>query len=115
MRVTVDLDTLKRKRLGKVFRRLIKLTGKVPEVRRSSGGKGYHLVVRGLKISYLESIWIRYRCGDDMRRIMFDTEAVKKPKQILWFAKEVVLGEHAGKKGFSEVVKYGDVIKGKSP
>ncbi len=113
MRVTVDLDTLKRKRLGKVFRRLIKLTGKVPEIRRSSGGKGYHLIVRGLDISYEESIWIRYRCGDDVKRIIFDTEMVRKPKQILWFAKEVVLGEHAGKKGFSEVITYGEAVKGK--
>ena len=91
MRVTVDLDLSSIKRLRKVFRRLCHLTGKAPVVRKSSFGKGYHLIVSGLDISYRESIKIRYKCGDDMKRIFFDTETVNKPKQILWTSKKVML------------------------
>jgi hypothetical protein len=93
MRVTVDLDDKSIKRLKKVYRRLCFLTGKAPKVRASSFGKGYHLIVWGLDITYQESLWIRYKCGDDMRRIYFDTETNNKPRQILWNAKRFLLGD----------------------
>ena len=105
MRVTIDVDCKSPKRLRKVVRRICHYTGKYPEIRKSSGGKGYHVIVRGMNISYLDSIWIRYKCGDDTKRLQFDTDTVNKPRQILWSAKQILIGDRAGERGFSEWIK----------
>jgi len=90
MRVTIDIDRKSRRRLRKVYRRLIKLTGKAPKVYLSAFRKGYHLIVSDINISYKESLKMRLKCGDDVKRLYFDMEADGKPRQILWSRKEIL-------------------------
>lgn len=54
------------------------------ELRRSSSGQGYHLIARGLDITYEESLTIRRALGDCPTRLRFDEEMNHKPKAILW-------------------------------
>ena len=61
----------------------------IVEVAESSGGKGYHLIVSGLPISFQQAIEIRRWLGDDQQRIKFDLQHKNqsKPKQILFTKK----------------------------
>jgi len=112
MRVTVDLDGPGVERFRRAFWTLYRETGKVPEVRVSSGGKGFHLIVRGLPITFEESLRIRGLAGDDPMRMRFDRESWSegwcKPRQILW-------GKKIWKDGRGEArkVSYFEVISGR--
>lgn len=82
--VTIDMDG---PRVAEVIRAVetLKEYGYV-EGRISSGGKGFHLRIRGT-VEALESWRLRVRCGDDIRRLYFDSEYNKKPGQILFSRK----------------------------
>lgn len=85
MRITLDLDEPSELKLLKAYYNLRQF-GNV-EVRRSSSGRGYHMIVRGLPISYDASLLIRAMLGECKTRLRFDSEKNMKPKQILWSAK----------------------------
>ena len=59
------------------------------EVRRSAGGRGYHMLIKGLPISYDDSLKIRAMLGECETRLRFDMEKNLKMKQILWRAKVI--------------------------
>ena len=59
------------------------------EVRKSSTGKGNHMIVRGIPITYEDSLRIRAMLGECPNRLRFDSEDNHKPKQILWCEKIV--------------------------
>jgi len=87
MRVTIDLDEPSELMKLKTLFNLIYFTGRTPEVKISSSGKGLHYIVRGLKITYNESLILRMICNDDINRVRFDTQPLYsrfKPRQILW-------------------------------
>jgi len=84
MRVTIDLDERNEEKLLKIIAYFVKNFKVFPEVRISSSGRGYHVVVRGLNISFEESIRLRKKLGDDAKRIEFDLKTKFKPKQILF-------------------------------
>jgi len=88
LRVTLDLDAPTELGLLKAFYNLQRF-GEV-ELRESSGGHGgYHMICRGLPISYEDSLRIRETLGDDSMRLRFDEEKNHKPKSILWRAKVI--------------------------
>lgn len=86
MRITLDLDEPSQLKLLKAYYNLRRF-GNV-EIRRSASGRGYHMIVRGLQISYEDSLTIRAMLGECETRLRFDSEKNKKMKQILWSAKE---------------------------
>lgn len=88
VRVTVDCDD--QTQGWKSYNKLIKHTGKKPIVYLSPSGRGFHFIVRDLKISFEESLRLRELCGDDKNRIWIDKNTQHKPKQILWTKKEVI-------------------------
>lgn len=117
MRVVVDIDSRDPHRARKVARRLYKLTGKAPEIRISSMGRGYGFIVRGLPITFEHALWIRRKCGDDPMHVRFDAETNRKPKSILWTAKRVRscpeksrLAPFLGKKMEVKPITYGELM-----
>jgi len=87
MRITLDLDRPSELKLLSAYFNL-KRFGDV-EVRKSAGGAGYHLIVRGVPITYEDSLRIRAMLRECPMRLRFDEEATYKPKQILWKAKVI--------------------------
>jgi len=83
MRVTVDLDSPSELKLLATYFNMKGLNGNI-NVRRSAGGEGYHLIVRGLPITFETSLLLRRLFGDDQVRISFDEEDSEKPKQVLY-------------------------------
>jgi len=66
------------------YLKLWELTGVKPEPRISSRGHGLQFICRGVQCSYAYSLEIRRMCGEDEKRLQFDEELDRKPKQILW-------------------------------
>jgi len=91
MRVTVDLDCLRRRVLKRALWRASRI-GSV-EVRLSPSHRGVHLILRNLPISYKESLALRGWIGDDSTRLKFDSILAKKPLQILWRWKQTDDGQ----------------------
>jgi hypothetical protein len=85
MRVTIDIDT-KGKEAGEAFRKLSEITKGLIEIWETR--RGFHFIVRGLPISFEESLRIREECGDDPLRLRLDREMGDKPKQVLWTVKD---------------------------
>ncbi len=67
----------------------LKQCGRPVEIRRSASGRGYHMIVRGLPISYEDSLRIRRTLGECKNRLRFDEEVNHKPRQILWREKTI--------------------------
>jgi hypothetical protein len=116
MRVTLDLDSAGTEKFRRAFWTLYRETGRVPEVRVSAGGRGFHLIVRDLPITFEESLRLRKLCGDDPQRIRFDEESWRegwvKPKQILWRKKIWKDGwGEARKVSYLEALRYLSVSK----
>ncbi|MFW5902513.1 MAG: hypothetical protein ACOCTT_01355 [archaeon] len=65
---------------------LYRETGKFPEVRRSSSGKGYHFIVKGISRKKVRELREKH---DDKNRLELDRRTVNKPKQVLWDHKEL--------------------------
>jgi hypothetical protein len=86
MRVTVDLDKCGYLRLLMTYFNARYLTGREPEIRRSASGRGYHLIVRGLRTTWDGCFVLRRLLGDDGTRVLFD-EASVRPRQVLWESK----------------------------
>lgn len=84
MRVTVDQDVPSEFQLLKTYFNMKALAGRVECARISSGGEGYHFIVRGLPISFETSLILRRLLGDDVVRIGFDEEPSGKPRQVLY-------------------------------
>jgi hypothetical protein len=84
MRVTVDIDA-KGKEAKEAFIKLSEITKESPEIWETQ--RGFHFIVRGLPISFEESLKIREECGDDPLRLRLDREMGDKPKQVLWSVK----------------------------
>ena len=89
MRVTIDLDSKSRIKLyWSVFKGIL-LCRKFPDViRNSSGGRGYHIIWRGLNISEEQMFKYREWIGDDPNRLYLDRSS-NRVKQILFTKKEV--------------------------
>jgi hypothetical protein len=86
MRLTVDLDNPSELQLLKTYFNC-KRYG-IVEVCISSGGKGYHMIVSGLKLTLKQVIELRRTLGDDENRIFFDEMGLTyKPKQVLFTGK----------------------------
>lgn len=86
MRVTVDLDNPSQLQLLKTYFNMKQL-GEV-EVCISSSGKGYHLIVSGLPLTFQKALELRRLLTDDNNRIWFDEYGHKnKPKQVLFTKK----------------------------
>lgn len=60
---------------------------------RKSAYEGYHLKCHRLGISFRVSLLVRVLLLDDVHRILFDVQRLKKPKQCLWSIKD---GKKAG-------------------
>jgi len=86
MRVTVDLDWCSQLQLFKTYFNMRHIVG-VDELRLSSSGHGYHLIKRGLPITYEQSLEIRAMLSECGTRLKFDGEKNAKPKQILFTVK----------------------------
>lgn len=87
MRITMDLDFPSQLKLLSTYFNLRQF-GMV-EVRVSASGMGYHMIVRGLNITYEDSLRIRAMLGECRTRLRFDSEENHKMKQILWDQKVV--------------------------
>jgi len=86
VRITLDIDDRSVRNVKKVIKRVEKFLGKKPDeiyVTR----KGFHLVIKGLKISFWESLVWRALLGDDPYRVIYDMRCETKPKQILFSSK----------------------------
>ena len=83
MRLAVDLDAPSELEL---LRRYLNLRGVAEtygsgfQARRSSGGRGYHLVAYGVDAG----LWDRAAYGDDPGRIHFDEVEPGKPPNVLY-------------------------------
>jgi hypothetical protein len=85
MRVTCDLDNPTEFESLKVFFNMSYLfRDHLVETRRSKGGNGYHLIVRGLPISLETSVSLRRTLGDDSYRAHLDSMHLVKPKNVLF-------------------------------
>lgn len=93
-RITLDWDRICR---GKLCRRM-KLVNKIfwdkrVVVRVSSGGKGYHVIVYGVDLNFMDVISLRHFLGDDLRRLMIDEYRKKKNCQT-----QVLFSEKRGRR-----------------
>jgi hypothetical protein len=85
MRVTVDIDVPTEFFSLKVFFNMSYLfSDHLIETRRSKGGRGYHLLVRGLPIPLETSVSLRRTLGDDSYRAHLDSMRLVKPKNVLF-------------------------------
>lgn len=73
MRLTLDLDCIS---FPKMLRKLRLLVAMYPQhrfsVRRSAGGRGYHIIVYDLDMTFADMLTLRRWLGDDIRRILLD-------------------------------------------
>jgi len=76
MRITIDLDDVNK---GKALRKkaLMQAIFNNSEIRPSCGGKGFHLISRGLTDNINDILLMRYWIGDDRRRLIKDYERDK--------------------------------------
>lgn len=74
MRLTLDIDGLKRNQLLYSIIKINQLFyhGIIDEIYMSSSKKGYHIIIYGLKITFEDCINFRKMLGDDRRRIYID-------------------------------------------
>jgi len=84
MRVTVDKDYPSDVELLKTYFNMKYFMGREPEVRVSKSGKGYHFIVRRLRISFETSLHLRQFFGDDETRVFLDEIGYGKPRQVLF-------------------------------
>ena len=96
MRVTIDLDNPSQLKLLKTALTMNYYIG-IDEIRISSSGEGYHLIKRGLPISFKDSLRIRAALGECPGRLYWDEMCDMKPKQILWMRKRGYKGGRAEK------------------
>lgn len=90
MRVTIDLDSSNTFKFMFTLIKGIALIRKPPDlIRRSSSGKGYHFIWRGLNITQEQAYAYRKFIGDDKNRIKLDQCSDKRIKQVLFTKKEV--------------------------
>ena len=91
MRLTVDLDSRNPFLLAYSIVKGRVLLGKWPaKVRLSAGGRGVHLIWRGLPISQADTYALRYALGDDQKRIEADATGGRMAKQVLFSWKKVI-------------------------
>ena len=93
MRLTIDLDT--KQELNPCLRKINDLFGYIAtdEVWRSSSGRGYHVIIYGLKITFKRLQALRVLLNDDARRVYIDNIRDKQGH-----ATQVLFTEKAGKK-----------------
>lgn len=91
MRLTIDrdeaslLDVIMTILKGRIY------AGRLPdEIKRSSGGRGYHYIWHGLNINWDACLELRWKIGDDRNRIAHDLKAGEPEfRQILFTKKKV--------------------------
>lgn len=89
VRVTLDLDWPAEWKLLAAYFNCKNIFGRVDEIRRSSRGHGYHLIIRGLPMTYIQSLKFRAWLGDCETRLKYDSDlSSHKPKQILFCNKD---------------------------
>jgi hypothetical protein len=58
--------------------------GRIDEIRRSSRGHGFHIIVRNTGLNFQQILTLRHLLNDDEQRLKFDSEINQKPKSILF-------------------------------
>jgi len=92
MRLTIDIDSWWFSDLQKTICTALDIGLPFPNViRKSSTKRGYHVIWRNLDITFEECIKLREILNDDPIRIKLDAERVKKPKQVLFRKKKIVV------------------------
>lgn len=91
MRLTIDIDN--RKDLKKVVNRINTFFDNrkmIDEIWLSSSGRGYHIIIYGLKITFEQCLELRKFFGDDKLRVYIDSirDKVGHATQVLFTTKE---------------------------
>lgn len=93
MRVTIDIDDKDYLDLvWKIFKGVV-LMESFPEIKESSGGRGWHLIWRKQNLTMPEVNHYRRVVGDDSNRIFLDSTSPARVPQILFTSKEIIDGE----------------------
>jgi hypothetical protein len=83
----LDVDAPSELNLLKTYFNTRHIFGRIDEIRRSSRGHGYHIIVRHTNLNFRQILRLRHLLNDDEQRLKFDAEADKKPKSILFRVK----------------------------
>jgi len=89
MRLTIDIDD---KNYIELIWKIIKgiyVTHKLPEIKESSGGRGFHLIWYRINMNEDEINEARIFIGDDSNRVRLDMCSDARVPQILFDKKEV--------------------------
>ena len=83
-RLSVDFDEKNDLKLMKKYFEMEHVLNRIPEVRISKSGTGYHFIVRKLKLTPEQLQFLREYFGDDPNRIYLDSIGLGKPRQVLF-------------------------------
>jgi hypothetical protein len=103
MRVSLDYDDHNVIKLAYYVAKGIAINRKLPSLIRKTK-RGFHVVYSGCDISEREMFVRRYRLADDSKRLWLDMSCPKKPKQVLFYRKEIhvhefdAFGNYVGRK-----------------
>lgn len=95
MRLTIDLDDRSYVKMAWTYFKMVflvlykKQRLVLPKVKRSSSGRGWHLVSSGLVTTIPEINRYRKWVGDDLNRILLDESSPVRVQQILFSGKEI--------------------------
>ncbi len=86
MRVTIDID--RKRDLRKSLKKIRTLLGKgyISYIYKSPSGRGYHIIISNLNITWDESWILRQVFCDDKKRIKIDfiRDQLRQVTQVLW-------------------------------
>ncbi len=104
LRITIDLDN--KKDLKKCVDKIITVFkyNPIDEIYLSASKKGYHIIIRGLKLTWRESWLLRDLFMDDKKRIHIDhiRNSLNQVTQVLWTLK----GTKKAKKVYDKKRKF---------
>lgn len=91
MRLTIDIDN--KKELVKIVKRINSFFDNrklIDEIWLSSSGRGYHIIIYGLQITFEQCLELRSFFGDDKLRVYIDRirDKVGHATQVLFTSKE---------------------------
>jgi hypothetical protein len=88
VRLTLDVDAPSELNLLKTYFNVKAIFGRIDEIRRSSRGHGYHIIVRHTNLNFRQILRLRHLLNDDEQRLKFDEEADMKPKNLMFRSKD---------------------------